>query len=165
MLDCLPECIEPVGLADAGRSFHGEIAVSALQRLRPLLSDADGALKVRLQFRVDERRIRVLSGSIDGELRLICQRCLRPLVYPLHLEVSLGIVTQDKEIDLLPDGYEPLLVSGESLSTVEVVEDEVLLVLPAVPVHAGSSLCDSGYRNQPLPEKENPFSVLEKLKS
>jgi uncharacterized protein len=165
MLDCLPESVEPVGLADVGRSFRGEIAVSTLQRLRPLLADADGVLKVRLEFRLDERRIRVLKGNIDGEIRLVCQRCLRPLVYPLHLEVSLGIVTREAEIDLLPEGYEPLLVSGEPLSTVEVVEDEVLLVIPAVPVHAGDLLCDSGYQNQPLPEKENPFSILEKLKT
>jgi uncharacterized protein len=165
MLDCLPESIEPVGLADVGRSFRGEIAVSAFQRMRPLLADSDGVLKVSLEFRLDERRIRVLKGTVDGEIRLVCQRCLQALTFPLQLEFRLGIVTQEAEIDLLPEGYEPLLVSGEPLNTVEVVEDEVLLVIPTVPMHAGEVPCELGYRNQPLPEKDNPFSILEKLKT
>lgn len=165
MLDCLPENIEPIGLADAGRSFRGEIAVSAFQRLQPLLSDSGGVLQVSLEFRVDERRVRVLKGTLAGSIRLTCQRCLQALDYPLNLAFSLGIVTQEAEVDRLPEGYEPLLVSGQPLKTVEVVEDEVLLVIPAAPMHAGDSPCTLHYRNQPLPEKENPFSILEKLKT
>jgi uncharacterized protein len=165
MLDCLPETIEPVGLADVGRSFRGHVAVKALERLRPLLADCEGDLQVRLTFRLDERRIRVLQGSIDGEIRLVCQRCLEALAFPLQLSFSLGIVSDEAEIDRLPAGYEPLLVSGEPLSTVEVIEDEVLLVIPAVPVHSGEHSCDTGYRNQPVAEHDNPFSVLEKLKT
>jgi len=165
MLDCLPEIIEPVGLADVGRSFRGEIAVSACERLRPLLSDSEGMLQVGLSFHLDERRMRVLQGSIAGELRLVCQRCLQPLVFPLQVTFSLGIVGDEAEIDRLPEGYEPLLVNGEPLKTVEVIEDEVLLVIPAVPMHSGTVRCESGYENRPLPAKDNPFSILEKLKT
>lgn len=165
MLDCIPGTIEPVGLADTGRSFRGEVAVSALERLCPLLSDNDGVLKVRLAFRLDERRIRVLQGSIDGEIRLVCQRCLQSLAFPLQIEFSLGIVTDESEIDRLPEGYEPLLVSGDPLITAEVIEDEILLVIPAVPVHSDEQRCDMAYKNQPVTGKDNPFSVLEKLKT
>ncbi len=165
MLDCLPESVEPIGLADVGRTFHGEVAVSAFDRLRPLLSDSEGVLRVQLAFRLDERRIRVLRGSIDGEIHLACQRCLQALVFPLRLEFSLGIVSDETEIDRLPEGYEPLLVNGDPIRTVELIEDEVLLVIPAVPVHGDGQPCDSGYQNQPVAEKDNPFSVLEKLKT
>jgi uncharacterized protein len=165
MLEYLPETVEPVGLADAGRSFRGEIAVGDLGRLGPMLADRDGALRVSLAFRRDERRIRVLEGSIEGEIRLVCQRCLEPLPWPLHLRFSLGIVTDEAGIDRLPEGYEPLLAQGEPLRTVEVVEDEILLAVPSVPMHDGGQRCDSGYRNRPVAEKENPFSVLGKLKT
>ncbi len=164
MLDCLPERIEPVGLADAGRSFRGEVPVSELMRLRPSLSSADGRLKVALEFRLDERRIRTLAGCIEGSVDLVCQRCLETLRFPLDLEFRLGIVSSNEEIDRLPDGYEPLLVTGEPLRTFDVVEDEVLLAIPVVPLHEGVDGCESGYVNQPLAEKENPFSVLKKLK-
>ena len=164
MLDCLPERIEPVGLADAGRSFRGEVPVSELMRLRPALSSADGRLKVVLEFRLDERRVRTLAGRIEGSVDLVCQRCLETLKFPLDLEFRLGIVTSNEEIDRLPDGYEPILVNGEPLRTFDVVEDEVLLAIPVVPIHEGVDSCESGYVNQPRAEKENPFSVLEKLK-
>jgi uncharacterized protein len=163
MLDCLPEQIEPIGLADAGRSFRGELPLDACSRLLPLLTDAEGQLlQVQLVFHLDERRIRVLEGSIDGCLHLVCQRCLETLEFPLKLGIRLGIVASEDDIDRLPDGYEPLLVDGEPLKTADVVEDEILLAIPPVPLHAH---CDSGYRNQPEPEKDNPFSVLEKLKT
>jgi uncharacterized protein len=164
MLDCLPERIEPVGLADAGRSFRGEVPVSELKRLRPALSSADGRLKVALEFRLDERRVRTLAGRIEGSVDLVCQRCLETLKFPLDLEFRLGIVSSNEEVDRLPDGYEPILVNGEPLRTFDVVEDEVLLALPVIPLHEGVDSCESGYVNQPRAEKENPFSVLEKLK-
>ncbi len=165
MLDCLPQQIEPVGLADVGRSFRGEVAVRKLSRLSPLLASSDGKLKVQMDFRLDERRIRTLSGTIEGELSLVCQRCLKPLRFPVDLSFSLGIVTDESEIDRLPDGYEPLLVAGEPLQTSVVIEDEILLAVPAIPLHEGDARCVTGYENRPLPAKDNPFSVLEKLKS
>ncbi len=115
-----------------------------------------------MDFRLDERRIRTLSGTIEGEISLVCQRCLSPLRFPVDLSFSLGIVTSESEIDRLPDGYEPLLVSGEPLQTSAVIEDEILLAVPPIPHHEG---CETGYENRPLPAKDNPFAVLEKLKS
>lgn len=162
MLDCLPVQIEPIGLADVGRSFRGELGLEGMQRLEPLLFDAEGRLRVQLAFHLDERRIRVLEGSIDGCVRLVCQRCLQAVAFPLALALRLGIVSSEAEIERLPEGYEPLLVDGDTLHTVDVIEDEILLALPAVPMHEH---CDSGYRSTPAPERDNPFSVLEKLKS
>ncbi len=165
MLDCLPQTIEPIGLADAGRSFRGEIAVSEFERLRPLLADTDGVLQVSLSLRRDERGMRVAEGSIAGEIRLVCQRCLQAMEFPLQVEFRLAIVTSEAEIEPLPPGYEPLLATGELLRTAEVIEDEVLLRIPAVAMHSGVGRCDSGYRNRPVAEKDNPFSILEKLKT
>ena len=162
MLDCLPDHIEPIGLADAGRSFRGELALDAFDRLGPLMADREGQLRVELSFHRDERRIRVLEGRIDGSVRLVCQRCLEALEFPLALTFNLGIVASEDECERLPEGYEPLLVDGDPLKTADVVEDEILLAIPPVPLH---TQCDSGYRNHPAAEKDNPFSVLEKLKT
>lgn len=166
MLDCLPERVEPLGLADVGRSFRGTLPVQRLERLAPLLYSTEGELAVRLDFRLDERRIRTLKGVIEGKVSLICQRCLKRLEFPVDLKFSLGVVSNETELDRLPDGYEPLLVSGEPIPTIAVVEDEVLLAVPAIPLHAdGTGGCELGYRNPALPEQDNPFAVLKKLKS
>jgi uncharacterized protein len=165
MLDCLPKRIEPVGLADVGRSFRGKVPIADLSRLSPVLFSTHGELDVQLEFGLDERRIRAVKGSIEGCLELVCQRCLGALRFPLELRIRLGVVSDEAEIRRLPEGYEPLLVSGEPLATLDVIEDEVLLAIPAIPRHSDEERCETGYRNQPSPEKENPFAVLEKLKS
>jgi uncharacterized protein len=165
MLDCLPAHMEPLGLADVGRSFRGEVPVSELSRLLPSLSSAHGVLKVQLDFRLDERRIRTLKGTIEGNVSLVCQRCLKALRFPIDLSFCLGVVTSETDIDRLPEGYEPLLVSGEPLRTFDVVEDEVLLAVPAFPLHEGEQTCVMAYENQPSAAKDNPFSILEKLKT
>jgi uncharacterized protein len=166
MLDCLPERVEPLGLADVGRSFRGSLPVRCFERLAPLLQSNEGELAVTLDFRLDERRIRTVKGTIRGELSLVCQRCLNRLRFPVDLKFSLGVVSSEAEIDRLPDGYEPLLISGEPIPTRVLIEDEVLLAVPAIPLHEdGMGDCQTGYRNPSLPEKENPFAVLKKLKS
>ena len=164
MLDRLPEQIEPMGLADVGRSFRGVVPVDQLGRLAPLLASKEGELGVELQFDLDERRIRTLKGRIRGEVSLVCQRCLGKLRFPLDLGFSLGIVNADDEVDQLTEGYEPMLVTGDPLKTFNVIEDEVLLAVPSVPIHERADHCHANHVNQPAAEKENPFAVLGKLK-
>ena len=166
MLDCLPERVEPLGLADVGRSFRGKLPLQDCERLAPLLHSSEGELAVTMEFRLDERRIRTVKGTIRGELSLVCQRCLNRLRFPVDLKFSLGVVSSEAEIDRLPDGYEPLLISGEPIPTRILIEDEVLLAIPPIPLHDDSmGDCQTGYRNPSLTEKENPFAVLKKLKS
>ncbi|MGD2074743.1 MAG: YceD family protein [Gammaproteobacteria bacterium] len=165
MLDCLPERVDPLGLADVGRSFRGTAAIERLDRLAPLLASRQGELAVHLEFGLDERRIRALRGSIQGTVTLVCQRCLKGLSFPINLRFCLGIVSSEGEIDRLPEGYEPLLVSGEPIRTLDVIEDEVLLAIPAIPLHEQSGSCKIGYQSSTLPERESPFAVLKKLKS
>lgn len=164
MLDRLPEQIEPMGLADVGRSFRGVVPVDQLDRLAPLLASKGGELEVELVFDLDERRIRTLKGRIRGKVSLVCQRCLGTLDFPLDLAFSLGIINSDDEVVRLPEGYEPMLVTGDPLKTFDVIEDEVLLAVPSIPIHEGVDQCHADHVNQPVPEKENPFAVLEKLK-
>ena len=166
MLDRLPEQIEPLGLAEVGRSFRGELPVSALTRLAGVLRDTQGELAVELRFGIDERRVRAVGGRIAGELRLTCQRCLEELRFPLDLEFRLGVVRDEAEGGRLPEGYEPLLASGDPMPLAEIVEDEVILALPVIASHGDESGCEMKYRNTGTPaERENPFAVLEKLKS
>ncbi len=153
-----------MGLADVGRSFRGVVPVDRLDRLAPLLASKEGELSVEIAFDLDERRIRTLKGSIRGVVSLVCQRCLGTLQLPLELHFSLGIIGSDDEIARLPEGYEPLLVSGDPMKTFDLVEDEILLAVPSIPTHKGVESCQADHVNQPAPEKENPFAVLGKLK-
>ncbi len=153
-----------MGLADVGRSFRGTLPVDRMTRLAPLLASKEGELGIEIAFDLDERRIRTLKGTIRGEVELVCQRCLGALQFPLDLGFRLGIITSDGEIVRLPEGYEPLLVTGDPIKTFELIEDEILLAVPSIPMHTGVESCETGHVNQPVAEKENPFAVLGKLK-
>ena len=111
--------------------------------------------------------IRALKGRIEGLLRAwSANAAWRRCSFRSSWVFTLGIVTSEDDMDRLPEGYEPLLVSGEPLLTRDVVEDEVLLAVPAFPLHAGwCRRVIPVYENGRCREKDNPFSILEKLKT
>ena len=72
--------------------------------------------------------------------------------------------------ELSPE-YEPLFVEDEPLHLADIVEDELILALPAVAMHPESECTgaqhpsrDGEEESQPAEAKPNPFAVLAKLK-
>lgn len=166
MLDRLPEHIEPSRLAEIGRFFRGRFQLRKLHRLAPLLTDTKGDMQVSLNVYIDECSVPVVEGTIEGSVNMRCQRCLEEINYPLDLKYHLGVVSSEAEIESLPQGYDPLLATGEPMKTLDIIEEEILLALPSIPLHAESDGCETGYQNQNVETtRDNPFAVLEKLKS
>ncbi len=165
MLNRLPEQVEPLRLAEVGRAFRGEVAVSRLTRLAPDLRSREGVIRVELHFGLDERRVYALTGSIQGALELTCQRCLGPVAVPLDIRLKLGIVAAEDEGDQLPDGYEMLLAGRDPIVLTELVEDEIILALPLIPRHSDAAQCGMQREEAArLERKISPFAVLEELK-
>lgn len=164
MLNRLPEQIEPLRLAEVGRAFRGEVALSRLSRLAPDLRSQAGTLEVELHFGLDERRVYVLTGCIRGSLELTCQRCLEPVTIPLDIRLKLGIVSSEEEADRLPEGYEMLLTGRDPIVVSDLVEDEVILALPLIPRHSDAAECGALSRAAERERKVSPFDVLKELK-
>ena len=75
--------------------------------------------------------------SISGEAGLTCQRCLGSMPYTVEVERTLYLARNEAELerlDALPDS--DAIKPGETLSMVDLVEDEVLLSLPLAAMHA-----------------------------
>lgn len=158
-------------MADKGRTFRTQVSLADMQRLADKLSDTQGTLAVDMAFGRDDRGIRFLSGSISGQLHLICERCLGKMHWPLKLDYALGLVDSEGMIERLPEQYEPLLVEQEEIRPLEVIEDEVLLALPMFPVHENEQDCKPRQLKEETEEavatdeaRDNPFAVLAKLK-
>ena len=86
---------------------------------------------------MDQRGSLSLHVSISGEAGLTCQRCLGSMPYTVEVERTLYLARNEAELerlDALPDS--DAIQAGETLSLVELVEDEVLLSLPLAPMHA-----------------------------
>ncbi|WP_340121716.1 YceD family protein [Methylobacter svalbardensis] len=171
MLARLPEYIDPLHLADKRGALKGQIPVSSLDRLAGLLFDDTGAVTVDLFFG-REGRLAKIEGHMEAVLELECQNCLQAVQWPVKHTVKLGIVTSIDQADRLPEDYEPLLVVEGKMPLKNIVEDELLLILPAFPKHSHNCLADkSGNKeadfalNEPQSPTKNPFSILAKFKN
>lgn len=89
---------------------------------------------------------------------------------PVTVDSRLGLIRSERDESALPAGVEPLLVAeDDKLSPVDVIEDELLLALPLVPVNPDSVLPEEVTRPpvEAISTEErpqNPFAVLRELK-
>ena len=171
MLDRLPELIDPLSFADKGSELIGRIDLRTLDRLAKMLADVSGSVAVELAFS-REGGLAMIEGRITVALALQCQNCLQVMIWPVDTKIRLGIVASIDEADRLPQDCEPLLVGNKKIPLKEIVEDELLLVLPDFPKH--SEPCyqnnNNGCNGQDSLKGEqsnlnNPFSILAKLKN
>jgi uncharacterized protein len=167
----LPHQIDPFRLAEAGAQLNGNLPLRQFQRLRQILADDSGEIAVNLDFEVDELGVPIVLGSVSSNLILTCQRCLGEFAFPVDVEIALAWVKTTQEADKLPLRYEPYVVEETPLLLNDVIEDELLLALPQIPMHeeaecSASKLVKRANKVTNEPEqKGNPFSVLAKLKS
>jgi len=163
----IPPHVDPRKLADRGVTLQGEIPLESLPRLRAQLAEDGGAVRALLEFARDEQRAAVIRGELDVEVRMICQRCLEVVSLPIHGEYDYAVVREESAAQAQPKGYDLLEVGEEPLDLLALVEDELLLALPIVPVHEHCQ--HEAALDEPEPpedevKRSNPFSVLAQLK-
>lgn len=128
--------IDSLRFAETAARMSGEYSLQELSRLHDVLANRDGSLQWWLEGGREAGRP-VLRVGVEGRLTLVCQRCLGPCVIPLRIEAVLPVARDEAELarweseDPLLDG----LVAQPHLNVRDLVEDEVLLSLPAIPRH------------------------------
>ena len=162
----LPQTIEPLRLAKAGKQIAGQYELCTMQRLGTLLHENTGDVSFILNFEWNaENGFYCITGEVNTSLITVCQRCLEGLCIEINSKVRLGIVNNKTEAEQLPSGFEPLLISDEPVSLLELVEDELLLAIPIAPMHEEKN-CHAfeQIRNHYSTETNKPFAILENLK-
>lgn len=130
--------IDSVKFVREGARLQGEVPVSGLPRLSEGLVQSEGALGYELTSAQDARGRPVLKLSIRGSVALTCQRCLEPMAW----EVDLASVVRPVAPEVLEKEYEDnpdepdCIAHDKALDVAALIEDEVLLALPAYPRHA-----------------------------
>ncbi len=150
----------------ARRSFEGRLPLSAMTRLQGLLNDTEGDARYTIEFDQDALRVPYVELRIEAQLPLVCQRSLQRFLLPVSLVQRLGLVRDEADEAALPPDYEALLVPEDGmLHPADLVEDELVLAVPVVPVNPES---DAVERDWPAQEEElakaNPFAALASLK-
>jgi uncharacterized protein len=165
----LPETVDAWRMVQARRSFQGSIPLAAMTRLRGSLASAEGAVTFDIEFGKNELGVANVWVRADAELPLMCQRSLEPFVLPVHVDARLGLIESESEEAGLPAGYEPLLVDNSQLRLADVVEDELILALPVVPLKPGVDPVDRVWgadeTETSATGSDNPFAVLKEMKA
>ena len=156
-------------MVSARRSFEGTLPVAAMSRLCEALAGTEGSVHFKLDFGRDALGINYVDVHATTSLSVLCQRTLEPFDLPVTVDTRLGLIRQEREEAGLPPDCEPLLVAEDGrLNPVDVIEDELLLALPLIPINPDSSLPDQVISQEPEDsgegQRENPFAVLRELK-
>jgi uncharacterized protein len=165
----LPERVDASRMVQARRTFEGKLPIASFQRLRSSLAAVESGAKVEgdaqydLEFGRDELGVAYLAVRVDADLPLTCQRTLELYRQPVHVDQRLGLIGEESEEAALPPGYEPLLIPDGMVDPAAVIEDELILALPVVPLKPGAPLewHDAGEDEAGEP---NPFAALAGLK-
>jgi uncharacterized protein len=168
----LPRELDLRGLAAREASISGMAALAGLERLVSAGVGLTEPVSADFEFRRDEEGRYVVEAHIKAEVVLECQRCLGVMIQPLETRTVMACVWNDDDAAQLPASYEPLIVQ-ETANLSDIVEEELLLAIPASPMHAEDciteaqrvALGDDADRIESEGRKESPFAMLAKLKS
>jgi len=115
-----------------------------------------------------EMRIRLVAHAT---VHLTCQRCLQPMAQDLGVDRTIRFVPGEDQAEQLDEELEEdVLALPRTLDLAELIEDELILALPIVPMHVAcpQPLTSVGEVDADLSETEeapaNPFAVLAALR-
>jgi uncharacterized protein len=135
--------------------------------VRSLLLEPAGDVTFRLAFSRDEERRAVVHCEVAASLTLRCQRCLEAMDHRVDSRLELALVTGLDEERLLPERYDPLPAGEPIIRPRDLIEDELLLDLPQIPMH-DPELCATEIRDAARAQEGagalSPFAALAELK-
>ena len=161
------DLVNAVELAGRAATLERHLQLAQLPRLAEAGALDGTQVSAQLEFgRFDGRA--TITVRVEGEVFLACQRCLKPCACDVDESALLAVVASDA--DEVPGGYEPLLGDAERLSVAELIEEQVLLGLPLVPMHATAAQCGAAAAapaadeaGPAADEKQRPFANLREL--
>lgn len=159
----------------SGRVFEGQLPLASMTRLADSLADTEGDAVYAIEFGKDDFGISFIDVRVDARLPLICQRSLERFEQPVSIGQRLGLIASERDEAGLPEGYEPVLLDGSAdVRLAALIEDELILALPVVPLKDGAddgppqTWSTAGPDEQEefdeVAEKPNPFAALASLK-
>jgi len=161
----VPGKVDGWRMVAAGREFEGRLPLAGMARLGDLLFDAEGVAHWAAGFGRGELELPYVDVRVDARLPLQCQRTLQRFEHPVQVRQRYGLVRDEDGEAALPEGWEALLPAEDGVDLAALVEDELILAVPLIPVMPGSEAVE---RDWPVHADEetraNPFSALAALK-
>jgi uncharacterized protein len=169
----LPTLVDPRKLANQGIVLEGHFEAKHLPRLALSVESIESPLSASLKFEVDEAKAKVVGGSLGIEVKVICQRCLDPVVVDLNADFAAQVIWSEDQLSSVSADREPWIVGDKMADLSELLEEEVLLALPLVNYHDQGSCtgetflpqdASAGQTQNDEVVADNPFNILKQLK-
>lgn len=164
------------GFANASGHLGGDQRLGYFERLMQETQGLGAQMPVAYSARGEVRHAEApgeeiwLHLSAQAVMPLTCQRCLGPVDMAVTFERSFRFVDNEALAATLDEeSEEDVLVSSRDFNVLDLVEDELLMAQPTVPMHEACPVqpkmhvADANFPAEPI-EKPNPFAALEQLK-
>lgn len=168
----LPETVKPFKLARQNARLVGVVPLSAFGNFASgaVLPTAEHVVRVELGFENGPGGVALMTGELAATIPFQCQRCLDPVVLDISADVRLAIFEQEIDEAVLPEGFEPMQAEDEQVRLVDLIEQELILAAPIVPVHETCDAVEMPVQeieieepSEAEPQKESPFAGLSDL--
>ena len=167
----LPVFVNPLIYARRGMRVSGTLSLANMARLRERLLEPLADVEVEMAFGSEGKRCFV-EGTVKGTIYIECQRCMNAMPMKIDHTFKLGLIESEAQIPELREDEEPLVVSDDEIAVADIVEDELLLLLPMVPMHPESECPAPPVETNAATDAEedseeradNPFAQLAAIK-
>ncbi len=166
----LPKKLDPIKCAQKLSSYDGLYYAREMKRYSSAVAAVKAEVPVKVEFLKDAQGLTYFKGEMHSQVQLICQRCNELFDHSVHAEFCFTPVQGNETTNTLPDAYEPVEVDDHGeVNLFELLEDELILSLPIVPLHAQEDCVVKADQLQfgeieLEPMRKNPFAVLKELK-
>lgn len=146
---------------------EGVTPVADMPRLAAECADPSGQIAWTIDGGSTPQGYPSMTLSVQGDVNLVCQRCLQSFGYHIDSSTMLVLGKDDADADgieeVLDDESIDVIVGSQTCDIMQLLEDEALLALPQAPKH---EVCpDTKLLDSLKSEKVSPFAALKSLKS
>ena len=168
MAQGLPDRVDCAHLADDAVVLERVYPLGEMPRLRDLLADARGSVRARFAFaKLDAGRAGA-TVAVEAMPQLLCQRCLQGFAFAAagSSTVEFASAMEESAADSQRETY---AMDEGRVSLRELAEEELLLALPIVALHAPQSCArtpayEAGGEIQDMSgDRSRPFTALQDL--
>lgn len=167
----LPKKLDPVKCAQKRSTYDGVYFAQEMLRFNSAVSAiCEDDIPIKIEFLIDAQGLTYFKGEMQTQVQLVCQRCNQVFNHSVYTDFCFTPVQGQETNDSIPDVYETVQVDDHGeIDLFELLEDELILSLPIVPLHEQENCAVQAKDLQfgeigAEPIRENPFAVLKELK-
>jgi uncharacterized protein len=148
MLKPLTDPVDVGLLSTSESTLSGDYSLAGFERLKDSLAKSEGTARVEFRFHdaddgsgESQAGFPALDGSVEARPWLVCQRCLSPFQWHLRSAFRVAFTVTEDDAARVPAEYDAVVAPNGRALLRELVEDELLLAMPLVPMHERIDEC------------------------